>query len=194
MNNVEISDAVIEELVRLQNTPISSFEIENEELKLLLHNYCIHKQQTLNGKAASEPVEKFLLNIEKNGEAKRQMFISECESDISRFEKSIQRTPQENFALDYSKKNKTKVGGTGNNQRYINLTKVYEHLGPSLSRSLPGFHALTGCDFNPAFFKRDEAASNGNITDDDEDDDSSGQYRNWQNDENSNDLVDEYDE
>ncbi|GBP62840.1 hypothetical protein EVAR_44695_1 [Eumeta japonica] len=290
MNNVEISDAVIEELVRLQNTPISSFEIENEELKLLLHNYCIHKQQTLNG--------------------------------------------------------------TGNNQRYINLTKVYEHLGPSLSRSLPGFHALTGCDFNPAFFKRgkkrplnilmkkpeyqqafmqfggpesfteeliqenifntiqkficeiynvsgvldvdaarlqlffnnysvnnfneafnrknlknvdasnlppcktelfqqflranyissvwnnanvklptiftpehngwrfeenqyhfhwfdgeqlpgdisefvknsDEAASNGNITDDDEDDDSSGQYRNWQNDENSNDLVDEYDE
>lgn len=44
--------------------------------------------------------------------------------------------------------------GTGNNQRYINLTKVYEHLGPSLSRSLPGFHALTGCDFNPAFFKR----------------------------------------
>ncbi|XP_074106572.1 uncharacterized protein LOC141532227 [Cotesia typhae] len=44
--------------------------------------------------------------------------------------------------------------GTGNNQRYINLTKVYEHLGPSLSRSLPRFHALTGCDFNPAFFKR----------------------------------------
>lgn len=44
--------------------------------------------------------------------------------------------------------------GTGNNQRYINLTKVYEHLGPSLCRSLPGFHALTGCDFNPAFFKK----------------------------------------
>ena len=39
------------------------------------------------------------------------MFISKCESDISRFEKSIQKTPQENFTLDYSKKNKTKVGG-----------------------------------------------------------------------------------
>lgn len=36
--------------------------------------------------------------------------------------------------------------GTGNNQRYINLTKVYENLGSSLCRSLPGFHALTGCD------------------------------------------------
>lgn len=44
--------------------------------------------------------------------------------------------------------------GTGNNQRYINLTQVYEHLGASLCRSLPGFHALTGCDFNPAFFKK----------------------------------------
>lgn len=44
--------------------------------------------------------------------------------------------------------------GTGNNQRYINLTKVYENLGSSLCRSLPGFHALTGCDYNPAFFKK----------------------------------------
>ena len=44
--------------------------------------------------------------------------------------------------------------GTENNQRYINLTKVYEYLGPSLCKSLPGFHALTGCDFNLAFFKK----------------------------------------
>lgn len=38
-------------------------------------------------------------------------FISECEVDISRFEKSIKKTPLENFTLDYSKKRKTKVGG-----------------------------------------------------------------------------------
>lgn len=44
--------------------------------------------------------------------------------------------------------------GTGNNQRYINLTKVYEYLGPFLCRSLPGFHALTGCVFYPPFFKK----------------------------------------
>lgn len=64
-----------------------------------------------SGKAASEPVENFLLNIEKNGEAKRQAFISECELSINRFEKSIHKTPLENFTLDYSKKKKTKIGG-----------------------------------------------------------------------------------
>lgn len=56
------------------------------------------------------------------------------------------------------------------------------------------------CIYNSMFFNSfhcffaDEAASNGNITDDDEDDDSSGQYRDWMNDENSNDFVDEYNE
>ena len=43
-------------------------------------------------------------------------------------------------------------------------------------------------------FFAEEAASNDNITDDDEDDDSNGQYRDWMNDENSNDFVDDYDD
>ncbi|CAG9773592.1 unnamed protein product [Ceutorhynchus assimilis] len=44
--------------------------------------------------------------------------------------------------------------GVGNAQRYINVTKMYESLGKTLSSSLPGFHALTGCYFNPAFFRK----------------------------------------
>lgn len=60
-----------------------------------------------SGKAA----ETFLLNIEKNGDVKRRTFIADCELDISRFEKSIKKTPLENFTLDYSKKRKTKIGG-----------------------------------------------------------------------------------
>lgn len=43
--------------------------------------------------------------------------------------------------------------GTGNSQRFIDITKLYETLGPGLCSSLPGFHALTGCDFNPAFYR-----------------------------------------
>lgn len=64
-----------------------------------------------SGKAASEPVEQFLLNIEKNGEIQRKLFIEECEADINRFEKSIKRTPLLNFSQDYLKKHKTKVAG-----------------------------------------------------------------------------------
>lgn len=44
--------------------------------------------------------------------------------------------------------------GTGNNQRFIDVNKLYEHLGPELCSALPAFHALTGCDFNPSFFKK----------------------------------------
>lgn len=49
INNVEVTDTIIEEMTRLQNTPMSSFQIDNEELKELLNNYLIYKQQTLNG-------------------------------------------------------------------------------------------------------------------------------------------------
>lgn len=44
--------------------------------------------------------------------------------------------------------------GSGNKQRYVDLTKIYEHFGSSLCRSLSGFHAITGCDHNPAFFRK----------------------------------------
>ncbi|KAH9628353.1 hypothetical protein HF086_015883 [Spodoptera exigua] len=44
--------------------------------------------------------------------------------------------------------------GTGNNLRYVNLTKIYEKLGESICRSLPGLHAITGCDYNPSFFRK----------------------------------------
>lgn len=64
-----------------------------------------------SGKAASDQVETFLLNIEKNGDCKRKTFISECLIDINRFEKSIQKTPVDNFSKDYEKKKNVKVGG-----------------------------------------------------------------------------------
>ncbi|XP_053595716.1 uncharacterized protein LOC128667953 [Microplitis demolitor] len=44
--------------------------------------------------------------------------------------------------------------GTGNSKRNINVTKLHMELGPSLCTSLPGFHALTGCDYNPSFFQK----------------------------------------
>lgn len=34
--------------------------------------------------------------------------------------------------------------GVGNNQRYTNISKLYESLGKNLCLSLPAFHALTG--------------------------------------------------
>ena len=42
--------------------------------------------------------------------------------------------------------------GVGNHQRFINVSTLYEALGSNVSAALPAFHAITGCDFNPAFF------------------------------------------
>ena len=66
-----------------------------------------------SGKAASVEVEKFLLNIEENGDTLRKTFIAECEADIRRFEKSIKRTPTiaKFFSRLFKKKNQTKIGG-----------------------------------------------------------------------------------
>lgn len=64
-----------------------------------------------SGKAASELVESFLLNIEKNGDCLRNTFISECHTDISRFEKSIKKTALNNFSKDLEKKKKIQIGG-----------------------------------------------------------------------------------
>ncbi|GFU46548.1 uncharacterized protein TNCV_3010571 [Trichonephila clavipes] len=44
--------------------------------------------------------------------------------------------------------------GTGNNLRYVDLTKIHAELGQLICQSLPEYHAITGYDFNHAFFRK----------------------------------------
>lgn len=44
--------------------------------------------------------------------------------------------------------------GTGNNQTNIDVNKLYEHHGEKICNALPAFHALTGCDYNPALYNK----------------------------------------
>ena len=44
--------------------------------------------------------------------------------------------------------------GVKNSCRLVNLTEVYNNLGLEICEALPGFHALTGCDYNPSFHRR----------------------------------------
>ena len=44
--------------------------------------------------------------------------------------------------------------GVGNNERYIDVSKLHKKLGTDLCEALPLFHSFTGCDFTPAFFKK----------------------------------------
>lgn len=57
-----------------------------------------------SGKAASTQVEDFLLNVEKIGDDFRKAFISECSSDIKRFDKAIKKIPIHNFSGQIEKK------------------------------------------------------------------------------------------
>lgn len=43
---------------------------------------------------------------------------------------------------------------SSNTRRHINVEQIYEKLGTLVCNALPGFHTLTGCDYNPAFFHR----------------------------------------
>jgi hypothetical protein len=42
----------------------------------------------------------------------------------------------------------------GNARRYIDVSALYKKLGPKISEALPALHAFTGCDFNPALYRR----------------------------------------
>ncbi|XP_044759061.1 uncharacterized protein LOC123316862 isoform X2 [Coccinella septempunctata] len=44
--------------------------------------------------------------------------------------------------------------GTGNNQTFIDVNKLFVSLGTNLCCALPGYHAFTGCDFNSAFYRK----------------------------------------
>ncbi|GFX24619.1 uncharacterized protein TNCV_3343991 [Trichonephila clavipes] len=44
--------------------------------------------------------------------------------------------------------------GVGNHERLISISDLYQDLGISLSKSLLYFHAITGCDYTPAFFQK----------------------------------------
>ncbi|GFY58280.1 uncharacterized protein TNIN_444071 [Trichonephila inaurata madagascariensis] len=44
--------------------------------------------------------------------------------------------------------------GVGNHERLISINDLYQDLGISLSKVLPCFHAITGCDYTPVFFRK----------------------------------------
>ncbi|GFV00209.1 hypothetical protein TNCV_3322601 [Trichonephila clavipes] len=44
--------------------------------------------------------------------------------------------------------------GVGNQERLISINDLYQDLGISLSKALPCFHAITGWDYTPAFFRK----------------------------------------
>ena len=71
----------------------------------------INKEALFNiktGKKASPAAEKYLLSVMTEGENKRDQFLSECEEDPARFERTITRTAIVNFATDsFIKKNKS---------------------------------------------------------------------------------------
>lgn len=57
------------------------------------------------GRAASQEVCDFLLNVEKNGQRLREAFISECAESENRFELTIKQNKILNFAASTEKKN-----------------------------------------------------------------------------------------
>lgn len=38
--------------------------------------------------------------------------------------------------------------------RLIDVTDIYAQLGEQLCKALPAFHAFTGCDYNPSFYRK----------------------------------------
>jgi len=46
-----------------------------------------------------------------------------------------------------------------NTIRYVYISELAYHLGPVLCMALPGYHALTGCDYSSLFFSKGKEVS-----------------------------------
>lgn len=68
-----------------------------------LYNIC-------SGQAVSTEIADFLLNVEETGERQRDQFITECETDATRFERSIRRNKLHTFAEAQKKKKSVRIG------------------------------------------------------------------------------------
>jgi len=44
--------------------------------------------------------------------------------------------------------------GVSKSRHVIDINALHEYLGSDLCKALPGFHAFTGCNYNPAFFRK----------------------------------------
>ena len=71
-----------------------------------------HKDYLFNlktGKQVTKVAETYLLNVMKKGKRQRDAFISECQEDTSRFEKSIRKVQVNNFTtVNFIKRSKSK--------------------------------------------------------------------------------------
>ena len=43
---------------------------------------------------------------------------------------------------------------SNNSQSFINMNSLYSHFGETLCKSLPAYHAFTGCDYTASFCRR----------------------------------------
>lgn len=44
--------------------------------------------------------------------------------------------------------------GVSGGKKNIDVYKVYEHFSEILYKASAGFHAITGCDYNPRFYRK----------------------------------------
>lgn len=56
-------------------------------------------------------MDEFLLNVEEIGNEQGNAFMSKCESDPKRFEKSIKKPPTHSSSSQLEKKKSVKIGG-----------------------------------------------------------------------------------
>ena len=117
-----------------------------------------HKFEVVNGKVVSTMVEE--LSYEAHEEADTKIVHHVCNEDQS--SNVVVRCSDTDILIIMLAnmehvKSRTKVWmnvAVSNFLRYVDLTKLYSHLGPDLYKFLPGLHALSGCDFNPSFFRK----------------------------------------
>lgn len=130
----------------------------NEKTIYVKSDACFFKYTVIDGKVVRTLEEK--LSCPAHEEADTKMIFHICQLDFDG-KVTIRYSDTDVLIIMLANMNKISTNmqicmevGVGNHQRFINVSKLYEVLGRNISEALPAFHALTGCDYNPAFFRK----------------------------------------
>ena len=155
LKNINFKMALIEFFIGESSKDEYASNLKTKTLYVNAKQY--HKFEVVNGKVVSMIVEELSCKVHEEADPKIVHHV--CNANQS--SNFVVRCSDTNILITMLAnmehvKSGTKVWmnvGVSNFLRYVDVTKLYSHLGPDLCKSLPGFHALTGCDCNPFFRK-----------------------------------------
>lgn len=155
LRNIKFKDAFVQFLIDHWNSQVAANFLKDKELYVSYEKCFRYKIE--NNIVQCQVVNDYLCTGHEEADTKITYFLSRMENNS---EVVVQCSDTDIMIIILGNmmhfRDNVKIWlqfGTGNNRRLVNVNKIYSSLGKKVCEGLPAFHAFTGCDFNPSFYR-----------------------------------------